>query len=144
MQEQKPPNKTMLVSFHDVKGYWDQPTQAWKSDEFVYIGRSNRTYGLATSPFANPFVIAKDTPEERAIAISKYREYITKLMNEVPGMKEVFENLRGKTLVCWCKSKNNPKACHGDVLLELLDEKPIEQPRQMALFDVPRKKVNYD
>jgi len=32
-----------------------------------------------------------------------------------------FRQLRGKTLGCWCK----PEACHGDVLLELLQDDSI-------------------
>jgi len=35
-----------------------------------------------------------------------------------PELLKELEKLRGKILGCWCK----PKACHGDVIIELLDE----------------------
>lgn len=46
--------------------------------------------------------------------IKRYRDYIIhnkKLMNDL-------HELEGKVLGCWCK----PKACHGDVLVELVSE----------------------
>ena len=47
----------------------------------------------------------------------KYRKYILsnkKLMNDL-------KELEGKILGCWCK----PLACHGDVLLELIEKKDM-------------------
>lgn len=72
------------------------------SDE-VYIGRGSK--------WGNPFVIDRDG--NRETVIEKYKEYI--LGTELPDQIEL---LRGKTLICYCK----PKACHGDVLIELLGE----------------------
>jgi hypothetical protein len=51
----------------------------------------------------------------RAEVIAKYREY---LLNS-PELLEQLPELQGKVLACWC----TPKPCHGDVLLELLDER---------------------
>ena len=70
----------------------------------VYIGRP--------SLWGNPFQIGRDGT--RAEVIAKYRSYIL----GKPELLQQLEGLRGKTLACWCK----PQACHGDVLVELLEK----------------------
>ncbi|OGT54325.1 MAG: hypothetical protein A3E01_15280 [Gammaproteobacteria bacterium RIFCSPHIGHO2_12_FULL_63_22] len=62
------------------------------------------------SKWGNPFVIGRDGAREEVIA--KYREYILGR----PDLLAALPELRGKRLGCWCA----PKACHGDVLVELL------------------------
>ncbi|WP_429726407.1 DUF4326 domain-containing protein [Alicyclobacillus sendaiensis] len=79
----------------------------------VYIGRAVPRFGLRQSKWANPFRIGKDGTREECIA--KYREYLLSR----PELLEDLEELRGKTLGCWCK----PAPCHGDVLVELLEER---------------------
>lgn len=69
----------------------------------TYIGRPSK--------WGNPFVIGRDGT--RAQVIEKYREYIR-------GRPDLVEDLRqfaGKTLGCHCA----PLPCHGDVLLEKLE-----------------------
>ena len=80
----------------------------------VYIGRACNMGGwnLKQSKWANPFTLRNDSIE---VVISKYENYIrnnSKLMNDL-------EELRGKTLGCWCA----PGPCHGDVLIKLLNSK---------------------
>lgn len=60
--------------------------------------------------WGNPFIIGKDGDRDQVIA--KYREWIMSNPHMVENAKRL---LRGKTLGCWCA----PKACHGDVLLEI-------------------------
>lgn len=60
--------------------------------------------------WGNPFVIGKDGTREEVIA--KYREWI---LSEPSIVALARRELKGKTLGCWCA----PKACHGDVLLEI-------------------------
>ena len=48
-------------------------------------------------------------------AIEMYREYI---MNKPELLALIPTEFKDKTLGCWCK----PKACHGDVLVELVDK----------------------
>ena len=72
------------------------------SKDEVYIGR--------TSIWGNPYVIGKDGSREEVIA--KYRDYV--FGNRF--LLDQLHTLRGKDLVCFCK----PKACHGDVLVELV------------------------
>ena len=73
----------------------------------VYIGRPSK--------WGNPFEIGKDGTRKEVI--EKYRKYVLsnkELMNSL-------HELEGKTLGCWCK----PLACHGDVLLELIEKKDM-------------------
>ena len=55
------------------------------------------------------------------MVIEKYREWVL----QQPGMLErIRTELRDRDLVCCCK----PKACHGDVLLELANEPEYRYP----------------
>ncbi|MFA7101502.1 MAG: DUF4326 domain-containing protein [Bacilli bacterium] len=78
-----------------------------KDLNYVYIGRG--------SPFGNPFVIGKDGIREEVI--EKYRSYFRGKLED-PAFKAMVLRLRGKRLGCFCK----PKACHGDIIKEWLDE----------------------
>ena len=71
--------------------------------DMVYIGRP--------SDWGNPFKIGHDGTRKECI--DKYRQWIRGqdlLMERLPELK-------GKALACWCK----PYACHGDVLVELIE-----------------------
>ena len=74
----------------------------------IYIGRP--------SLFGNPFKIGKDGT--RAEVIEKYEAYA----RHEPRILANLETLRGKRLGCWCK----PLACHGDVLVKLLEERDAQ------------------
>lgn len=78
----------------------------------VYIGRA--CYGWPESKWANPFKVGRDGT--RVQVIEKYRDYILGSPELVAALPE----LRGKILGCWC----NPLACHGDVLVELVNDLP--------------------
>ena len=68
----------------------------------VYIGRGSK--------WGNPFVIGRDGTREEVI--EKYRNYI--IHSDI--VLEVNE-LIGRDIWCYC----TPKACHGDVLLEIIE-----------------------
>lgn len=68
----------------------------------VYIGRPSK--------WGNPFVIGRDGDRDEVIA--KYRAW---LLARPALMADVRRELAGKNLVCFC----SPKACHGDVLVEV-------------------------
>ena len=73
---------------------------------------------LPRSDWYNPFKIDKpNKPRDgtRAEVIEKYERY---LRTERPDLLARLPKLEGKTLACWCK----PKACHGEVLLKLIEE----------------------
>lgn len=62
------------------------------------------------SKWGNPYRIGPDGTRDEVIA--KYRVY---LLEERPDLIASLGEVRGKVLGCWCW----PKACHGEVLLEL-------------------------
>lgn len=74
----------------------------------VYIGRGT-IYG-------NPFIIGKDG--NRVEVIEKYRRYV---LTNHEIMKHLCE-LKGLRLGCSCA----PKLCHGDVLVELIQQFCLE------------------
>ena len=61
--------------------------------------------------WGNPFIIGKDGNREEVI--QKYKEWIV----TQPQLMDLLPTLEGKRLGCFCA----PLACHGDVLVELLD-----------------------
>ena len=77
----------------------------------VYIGRAMSRYRLPQSKWANPFKVYLDG--SRAEVILKYREWLL----DSPLVDDLME-LAGKDLVCWCA----PEPCHGDVLLEAVNQ----------------------
>lgn len=74
----------------------------------VYIGRG--------SVWGNPYKIGRDGTREECI--EKYRTYLINRFRIEPELKEQLMALDGKRLACYCK----PEACHGDVLVELIEE----------------------
>lgn len=96
-------SKTTVVNVKTVKG------------EFVYIGRKvrNGLWGCPQSKWHNPFHL-RDHGNDRDLVLKRYRDYILR----EPELLASLHELKGKQLACWCK----PKACHGDVLVELIEE----------------------
>jgi hypothetical protein len=100
-----------------------------KTDDFdVYIGRANnRARNPAcrkTSKFHNPFKHPGDGTREECIA--KYEEHLRRSIEmDVTGhFKHELLRLRGQRLGCWCK----PEACHGDVILKVIEELTTKPP----------------
>jgi len=85
----------------------------------VYIGRSGvvfingERFPKTVSKWANPFTV-KEHGRDKCLEL--YKEYIRKLI-EKEGINEIMK-LKNKTLGCWCK----PDKCHGDILVEILNE----------------------
>ena len=82
----------------------------------VYIGRPSK-WGNPYTHKQDGKTLAKYIVKDRDTAVNAYREWITNgdgkhLLDDLHELKG------GKILGCWCK----PQACHGDVLLELLEE----------------------
>lgn len=74
----------------------------------VYIGRPSK--------WGNPFTIGKDGTREEVV--HKYEKWIKTRCDLLEGLHE----LRNKVLGCWC----SPKACHGDILIKLIEENSRE------------------
>jgi hypothetical protein len=69
------------------------------------------TYVGRPSIWGCPFAVGHVA--DRPTVIRMYREWI---LNQ-PHLLKLLPTLKGKRLGCWCK----PKACHGDVLVELIN-----------------------
>jgi hypothetical protein len=56
--------------------------------------------------------------------IDKYRKYIYNKLNSGEITLEDVKKLKGKNLGCWCKTREKGKdnLCHGDVLLEVINQ----------------------
>ena len=70
----------------------------------VYIGRPSK--------WGNPFKSGRDGTLEEVL--EKYYDHIMSR----PDLLAALPELEGKVLGCWC----NPKPCHGDILVGLLQE----------------------
>ena len=83
------------------------------SSAYVYIGRGLLAgkERFVRSKWANPYSVKRYGQAE---ALKRYERDVRDgpLWDELP-------ELEGKTLACWCK----PEACHGDVLLRLVEER---------------------
>ena len=79
-----------------------------KNDEYdIYIGRGSK--------WGNPFKIGRDGDREEVI--KKYHLWVMKQ----PELMSSLNELDGERLGCYCA----PKACHGDVLVFLINNKRI-------------------
>jgi len=93
------------------------------TDEFdIDIGRadSGESHLLNTDPgelgwLGNPYRMSDGYDREEAVA--EYREAFRDRLED-DEFREAVEDLRGKTLACWC----SPRACHGDVIVEYIRE----------------------
>lgn len=97
----------------------------YKNTYDLYIGRLGDNYH-----FGNPFshqhsTLAKTKVETRDQAIEAFRDWLYGLnyLDIEPERRQwIIDNinkLEGKTLGCFCK----PKACHGDILIEYLNNR---------------------
>jgi hypothetical protein len=111
------------VKFIREEGY--NNLKAWMEDENnVYVGRGRVVFLTKEGPsfppkdskFCNPFKVGKDGTREEVIA--KFRSFMEEKLAKDPALKQELLALEGKRLGCWCK----PEACHGDVLLELIQK----------------------
>lgn len=95
--------------------------QEWVTyPDHIYIGRDMTRYvpGAVGSKWGNPFASKKDSRDERC---NRYREYIlldTKLHENGKTLLQSLDELKGKTLGCWC----HPERCHGHELVKLITE----------------------
>jgi NTP pyrophosphatase (non-canonical NTP hydrolase) len=96
----------------------------------IYIGVCNPREQLAESPFVNPFRVPRDG--DRKTVLRLYREHVL----AAPRLLSVLPGLRGKALACWCRRAGDTRpgapSCHGDVLLELLEQHSDAELRAMA------------
>lgn len=80
-----------------------------------------------TTKWGNKYIIGKDGTRREVIAKNK-----ADLIKNHDLIKDLHE-LDGKTLGCWCKTSPDVP-CHGDTLIELLEESKIAHPRNDGIF----------
>lgn len=121
----KPKNvQTIIVNVKvaELRPIYQNLTEWLKYESHVYIGRDMSFYvdGAYKSKWHNPYKVAKPRKIYKKGAyhsledsLDLYEKYIrsSKLIDEI-------DELRGKTLGCWCK----PNKCHGDILIKILNE----------------------
>lgn len=100
-------SETRIIHVRD----WDR-----SDPNAVYIGRSVPRRGIPASPWANPFPITEEMSRELSI------KWFGEWSNGSPEysakwIREHVQELRGKTLVCWCA----PNDCHGRILAEMAE-----------------------
>lgn len=107
--------KYIRPKYQNLKDWIEDPNN-------VYIGRAgvvfieNQRFPKHASIFANPFKIGKDGT--RTDVIEKYKTYIVEKLKKNKSLVQELAKLKGKNLGCWCA----PYQCHGDVLLELIED----------------------
>ncbi len=87
----------------------DRVVHCRKEECDVFIDRGTR--------WGNPWTVSK-FGHTREQAITLYEGYIRSSLECGRIKREDVLALRGKRLGCWCA----PKACHGDVLLNIAEE----------------------
>ncbi len=97
-----------------------------KDSDNEYIGRKGivfidgERYPKTNSKWCNPYKITGN--ETRDDVIKKYRKYIIEKIEKENLYKDL-KALKNKRLGCWC----HPEACHGDVLIELINSNSCQQ-----------------
>ena len=95
-----------------------------KRTRVVHLGVDAYDVSIARpSKWGNPFKIGQDGTRDEVIDL--YRQY---LLGRPDLLAAIPTELKGKVLGCWCK----PERCHGDVLAEIADGIPPEEPKRAA------------
>lgn len=101
--------QTELVNQHKTNSY------------DIDIGRAdNGQSHMNNTEAGEPGWIGNPYPESehgREKCIELFREDFEERIASDPEFRNAVENLRGKTLGCWC----SPKPCHGDVIIEYIN-----------------------
>ena len=106
--------KYIRPEYHNLKEWMKDPNN-------IYIGRrgvvfiDNERFPKENSIWHNPFRETKE--QNREFIVNEYRKYITKKIHDEDLIEELLK-LKNKNLGCWC----HPKKCHGDVLIELINQ----------------------
>lgn len=104
-----------------------------KRDETdVYVGRGPNGRAMDETPvgergwLGNPYTLSR--AESREASIQAFRADFHARLSVDQAFKDAVEDLRGKTLGCWCRSvdEDTPR-CHADVIATYLDEDPRTQ-----------------
>lgn len=114
--------KYIRPKYKDLEDWMNNPDN-------VYIARrgvvfitdpetgSKKRYPPKDSIWANPYKVGKDGTRDEVV--EKYRIYIK---DKFPDLKSMLTELKGKNLGCWCRTEQAIEKCHGDVLVDLIND----------------------
>lgn len=88
-----------------------------KEGHDIYIGRGSK--------WGNPYPINEMLGRTREVVIALYAKYLATSFYGKNLLKDLDE-LEGKRLGCYCK----PLACHGDILVELIEKRRMKNERK--------------
>ena len=96
----------------------------------VSIGRAVPRTCFTRSKWYNPYRIGVDG--DGATVVAKYRKRMQRRMTRAPASTTAdLRKIAGKPLACWCRhdgeERTDDNACHGDVLVELIEELGLEE-----------------
>lgn len=91
-----------------------------ESEYDIYIGRPS-ILGNPYTHISERHTRADKLVTTREEAIQKFFEYAQDRMHDDAEFRDAVLECENKILGCWCKSKANPKACHGDVFQTLME-----------------------
>lgn len=105
--------KLICIKSKNLRTLGFNSLEEWLEDpNHIYIGRlCQYVKGTHSSKWRNPFSVSKYGRDE---CLRKYKDYIRSNKELMGSLSE----LKGKILGCWC----HPEKCHGDILIELLNE----------------------
>lgn len=110
------------VKVKNIRPEYDNLKEWIADSNNIYIGRKGivfvdgERFPKYDSIWANPYKI--DTNNDRKSVLKKYKKYIKAKLDQDEDLIVKLKKLQGKNLGCWC----HPEACHGDILVELMDE----------------------
>jgi len=91
----------------------------------VYIGRPGKG---RDGPLGNPAVVGKmcpicdDVHPDAGSTLPCHRLYLWQRADDDPDFRALLLACRGKVLGCFCKNRNGEGPCHGDNIVEWLNE----------------------
>lgn len=115
--------KYLRPQYQDLEEWCEDPNNVYigrKGIVFVKRGDSKYRYPKQDSIWANPFKITD--VDDRDSVIAKYKSYIIKEIRDGRITGNDLRSLIGKNLGCWCKEHDKYVRCHGDVLVDLVNE----------------------
>lgn len=147
--------KVVCVKVKEIRPLFDNLKDWSENSSNVYIGRkgivfvNGERYPKKDSIWANPFKLSKES--DRKTSLKKYEIYIREKIVSDGDVYDLFQ-LKGKNLGCWCKDsslhESEQEACHGDVLVNLMDEyrylkNSSEKKLYFSLKEYPEMEIHF-
>ncbi len=84
-----------------------------------YIGRKNSKFPDSKGEWGNPFMMKDQSDAERKLVVDQHKHFIyTKCVKDEKFIQLIISTFKGRYPICFCF----PKACHGDILVEIAND----------------------